>query len=53
MILATLQWNSRSVIANGQEFNNFVSDLADGPHVICVQETWLKPQLDFVCINFD
>lgn len=45
-----LQWNARSLISNGQEFKKYISDLGDRPHIICIQETWLKPQLDF--INF-
>lgn len=48
MILIILQWNAMSLIANGQEFKKFVFDLPDKPYVICVQETWLKPLLDFV-----
>ncbi|XP_053536655.1 uncharacterized protein LOC124628232 [Ictalurus punctatus] len=52
MILVILQWNARSLIANGQEFKKFVTDLLDKPQVICVQETWLKPQLDFVIYGY-
>ncbi len=52
MILILLQWNARSLIVNGQEFKKFVSDFSDKPHVICVQETWLKPQLDFVISGY-
>lgn len=48
MVLAILQWNERSLVGSGQEFKKFISDLLDKPHVICVQETWLKPQWDFV-----
>lgn len=48
MILVILQWNAMSLIANGPEFKKFVFDLPDKPYVICVQETWLKPLLDFV-----
>ena len=43
-----LQWNARSLISNGQEFKKYISDLVDQPHVVCVQETWLHPHLDFV-----
>lgn len=52
MILVLLQWNARSLIANGQEFKKLVSDLSDKAHVICVQDTWLKPQLDFVISGY-
>lgn len=42
-----LQWNARSLIANGQEFKRYVQQLKVKPDVICIQETWLKPHLDF------
>lgn len=43
-----LQWNARSLIANGQELKRFVAAFKDRPALICVQETWLKPTLSFV-----
>lgn len=43
-----LQWNARSLIANGQELKRFVDTFKEKPKVICVQETWLKGCLDFV-----
>lgn len=43
-----LQWNARSLLANGQEFKHFIKEIDEKPVVICVQETWLKPNLDFV-----
>jgi len=51
-----LQWNARSLIANGQEFKKSVDELKEKPvdelkekpNIICVQETWLKPELDFI-----
>ena len=52
MFLIILQWNSRSLTSNGQEFKKFVENLSDKPHVICVQETWLKPQWDFVMYGY-
>lgn len=48
LMLIVLQWNARSLISNSQEFKKYVFDLVDKPQIICVQETWLKPQLDFV-----
>ena len=33
-----LQWNARSLIANGQEFKGFIEELKDKPDVICIQE---------------
>lgn len=50
--LNILQWNARSLVANGQEFKHFISNLQDKPHVICVQETWLKPEWDFNIIGY-
>lgn len=47
MVFFILQWNAHSLIANGQEFKRYVSELPSKPDVICIQETWLKPQLDF------
>ena len=38
VVFIVLQWN---------EWN-----LKDKPNVLCVQETWLKPQLDFVVKGF-
>ncbi|XP_059411379.1 uncharacterized protein LOC132144830 [Carassius carassius] len=48
LMIIILQWNARSLISNGQEFKKYISDLEDRPHIICIQETWLKPQLDFI-----
>uniref|UniRef100_A0A3B3BBF5 Reverse transcriptase domain-containing protein n=1 Tax=Oryzias melastigma TaxID=30732 RepID=A0A3B3BBF5_ORYME len=42
-----LQWNARSLLANGQEFKHFIREMHVKPDVVCVQETWLKPSLDF------
>jgi len=47
MVLLILQWNARSLIANGQEFKNFTSKQERCPDIICVQESWLK-----TCLNF-
>lgn len=33
--------------ANGQEFKKLISDLDNRPDIICIHETWLKPQLNF------
>lgn len=48
MVLTILQWNTRSLIANGHEFKQFIVDQENSPDIICVQETWLKPNLDYV-----
>jgi len=42
-----VQWNARSLIANGQEFKRFVYQLAGLTDILCIQETWLRPQLNF------
>uniref|UniRef100_A0A3B5QAR3 Reverse transcriptase domain-containing protein n=1 Tax=Xiphophorus maculatus TaxID=8083 RepID=A0A3B5QAR3_XIPMA len=48
-----LQWNARSLIANGQELKGYVDSLEDKPEIICVQETWLKTTLDFVIKGYN
>lgn len=47
MVFSILQWNDRSLIANGQEFKEYISKKESSPDIICVQETWLKLQLNF------
>ncbi|KAL0150939.1 hypothetical protein M9458_053751, partial [Cirrhinus mrigala] len=34
------------------EFKRFIEEMDQKPHVICVQETWLKPQLDFILYGY-
>lgn len=48
MVFFILQWNARSLIANGQELKRYIHELTDKPEVICIQETWLKPHLQFI-----
>ena len=52
MVLLILQWNARSLIANGQELKKYIYSLETVPDVICVQETWLRPHLDFIIPGF-
>lgn len=52
LMVFVLQWNARSLLANGQEFKKYVDDLPSKPDVICVQETWLKPNLDFRIVGY-
>lgn len=52
MTLSILQWNARSLIANGQELKNFIEELEVKPNIICIQETWLKPTLDFIIYGY-
>lgn len=46
------QWNARSLIANGLEFKKFIEDEKEKVVVICIQESWLKPHLDFVVCGY-
>lgn len=48
MTFRIIQWNARSLIANGHEFKKVVHEMTDLPDLICIQETWLKSQIDFV-----
>lgn len=48
LMVIILQWNARSILANGQEFKQFINELNEEPDVMCIQETWLKPNLDYV-----
>lgn len=49
-----IQWNARSLVANGQELKSFIDEVVQKPDVICIQEAWLRPKLDFcdtgVCV---
>lgn len=47
-----LQWNARSLIANGQDFKQFVLEREERPDVVCIQETWLKSGLDFILYGY-
>lgn len=51
--MIVLQWNARSLLSNGQEFKGFIQGLADRPDVMCVEETWLRPALDFAVEGYD
>ena len=50
MLLIILQWNARSLIANGQVFKKYIDKLMEKPNIISVQETCLKPEFDFIII---
>lgn len=43
----------RSLISNGQKLKGFIKDFKKKPEIICVQETWLKPGLEFVMKGYD
>lgn len=40
-------YSSVECLINGQEFKGFNKGLRNKPDIICIQETWLKPTLDF------
>lgn len=43
-----LQGNTKILIADCQEFKGFIKGLRNKTEMICIQETGLKPALDFV-----
>ena len=51
-MMKVLQWNARSVVANGQEFKHYLREMNEKPEVICIQETFLMPILDFVIYGY-
>lgn len=53
MVFHLLQWNARSLIANGQEFKKFVAESEVKPDIVCIQETWLRPHLDFIIPGYE
>lgn len=52
MVFHILQWNARSLLANGQEFKKIITDTDVVPDIICIQGTWLRPLLEFVLIGY-
>ncbi len=53
MVVHLLQWNARSLTANGQEFKRFVSESEVKLDIICIQETWLRAHLDFIIPGYE
>ena len=51
--LFIVQWNAGSVIAHGLEFKNYLSQLEFVPDIICLQETFLKPELKFIIQGYE
>ncbi len=35
MMILLMQWNARSLLANGQEFKKYIEELSSKPSVIC------------------
>lgn len=52
LIMILLHRNTRSLLANGQDFKHFIANRRDKPDVICVQETWLRPNLEFALLDY-
>jgi len=48
IMVLIIHWNARSLVANGQEFKQVIEEMLQKPDVICIQETWLRPNLDFL-----
>ena len=42
----------RELIANGQELKKFIHGLDVLLDVVCIQETWFNPQLDYIVPGF-
>lgn len=53
MGLLILQWNAHSLTANGQELKQYITTCPAKPHVICVQETWLTSNFDFLIPGYN
>ena len=47
-----MQWNACSLTARFLELKNYLSRVDTLPHIICVQETWLKKGQDFSLPNY-
>ena len=47
-MVVILQWNARSLLVNGQGFKFYLAGIGVKPDVVCIQETWLRPELDLV-----
>lgn len=48
IMFSIMQWNARRLIANGQELKQLIDGLGEKPEIICIEETWLKPRVDFI-----
>ncbi len=52
VIVLILQWNARSLVANGQKLKHLINSLPTAPDVLCIQETWLTLNLYFRINNY-
>src|SRR6478609_6086362 len=48
-----MQWNACSLHARSNELNQFLSDVQRRPDIICINETFLKPNSNFYLLNYD
>lgn len=48
LIMLIIQWNARGLLANGQDFKNFVNNRREKPDVVCVQDSGIKPSFSLV-----
>ncbi len=48
-----LWWNARNFIANSQDFKQFIYSQKEKPDLVCIQESWLKPRLDFMINQYE
>lgn len=47
MGLSILQWNAYSILAHGSEFKYLLDQMESVPHILCIQETFLKPEITY------
>ena len=47
------QWNARSLVAHAIELKHFISTSQIAPDVICIQESWLKKDLNFTLVGYN
>lgn len=52
MGITIFQWNANSLTAHIHEFKHFLDEIDHIPDVICIQETFLKPNLTFSLPGF-
>lgn len=51
-MILILQWNARSLVANGLEFKSVINEMEIKPDLICIQESWLKFKFDFAIKSY-
>ena len=51
-VVQDTQSSCGGLCSNGQEFKKYIEELSEKPNVICVQETWLRPHLDFIIQDY-